>query len=862
MSQDVKDYVQTCDFCQRNKTQRQKPYGLLHPIEPPKEKFMTYSMDFIGPLPVTKEGYDGVVVIVEMLTKMVVIEKIKMTYRAPKIAEIFFKEIVMKFGIPKKIVSDRDAQFTSIFWRNIFKMTGTELAMSTAYHPQTDGQTERVNQVVEQILRNYINYRQDDWDIFLPAVAYAINTAENQSTGFTPYQMIYGVNTKGPIDFIGRDEEVNPTVKEFSEQMMKMTTIARDQIIRAQAKQKEQVDKHRRSHDFKVGDLVLVSNRNMMIDRRRSRKLGFKFIGPFKIIRQISPETFELDGKGKLPSYQRFHVNLLKPYHENKEDLFPKRVQEIPEPDVIGDDLEYEVQEILDKRHHRNKVQYLVRWTGYQDYDATWEPRENLTNANLKIKEFEELRKIRKRSTGGSTGESRGRVTKEKIRSKRATRRLTSQGGSGQMTTRKNLNMIQRKIDRERFIFSVKKEEPQGEDAETTSIKEGGKTSEDVSIEEKLKNKPWTKMNTTYQLTSFDDTKKPLNTRLIQRNAPRKVAQKINGKWQMIYVGQHEVIKDCECRDCKFHHDINKKDPRVRKQVQKPQYKPQGEPWVHKSCKYCKARGHTIEECLKKKYGEITKAKYAYRKEKEEQMRLIPTDQLTLDKWICDVLIKQFDRLQVEEEKDEWKEYSLFSQPPQLQKPKETPKMSGLTMEMNKMQGEAIKDLREKINEIRKEMEKIPSFQLQVAMGEALPQDYNEKANLYGLRKDLDLWKRGVEYAKKASPVNSDYSYQMAYQDFNFWRGECPQGLKMYSYRHDECFGCTQKIMFLRSTWEKDLAEERQKVTLANTLMNMSQQQSQKQEEKWEDWQGERKEKERTYWSTVLNDESEEEELY
>jgi hypothetical protein len=124
-------------------------------------------------------------------------------------------------------------------------MTGTELAMSTAYHPQTDGQTERTNQVVEQILRNYINYRQNDWDVYLSGVAFAINTAENQSTGFTPYQMIYGVNTKGPIDFIGQDDVKNPTVKEFTDQMSKMTKLARDQIIRSQSRQKEQADKHR-----------------------------------------------------------------------------------------------------------------------------------------------------------------------------------------------------------------------------------------------------------------------------------------------------------------------------------------------------------------------------------------------------------------------------------------------------------------------------------------------------------------------------------------------------------------------------------------------------------------------------------------
>ena len=393
MSKEIKDYVESCDFCQRNKTQRQKPYGLLQPIGPPEERFTTYSIDFIGPLPATKDGYDGVVVIVEMLTKMVTIEKIKMTYGAPKIAEIIFKEIVAKYGMPKKIVSDRDPRFTSIFWKTLFELSGTELAMSTAYHPQTDGMTERVNQVVEQILRNYINYRQNDWDVYLPGVAYAINTAENQSTGFTPFEMIYGANPKGPIDFIGKSDISNPLVDDFVEQMTLMTKEARSEIIRSQAKQKEFADRKRRAHDFKVGDHVLVSNRNILMNKNRSRKLSFKYIGPFRICKQIGDQTFELDGKGKLPEYQRFHVSLLKHYRESDDQQFPKRKQTIPEPEDIQNNTEYEVEKILDSKRYRNTIKYLVKWKGYQEYDATWEPKANLTHAKMAIREYDQQNK-------------------------------------------------------------------------------------------------------------------------------------------------------------------------------------------------------------------------------------------------------------------------------------------------------------------------------------------------------------------------------------------------------------------------------------------------------------------------------------
>ena len=151
-------------------------------------------MDFIGPIPKSKSGDNGILVIVGTLTKAVTLEPIKMTYGVPVIAKIFFKRIYTKFGLPRKIISDRDPKFTGAFWNRLLELTNTKLVMSTAYHPQTDGQTEHTNRTLEHILRSNINYWQDNWDDLLPAAEFAINSHLNESSGFTPFELMYGKN--------------------------------------------------------------------------------------------------------------------------------------------------------------------------------------------------------------------------------------------------------------------------------------------------------------------------------------------------------------------------------------------------------------------------------------------------------------------------------------------------------------------------------------------------------------------------------------------------------------------------------------------------------------------------------------------
>ena len=389
MANSIKEFIRTCDICQRIKTPRMKTLGLLQPIPPPPTKFHTYSLDFIGPFQPTKRGHTGILVIVDMLTKGVTIAPIKMTDSAKEIAWVFYLKIITHFGCPQKIISDRDPRFTGKFWQELFHLIGTKLSFSTAYHPQSDGQTERANQTLETVIRSQINGSHDNWDLLLAGAEYAINSTVNISTGFTPFHLTYGIDPKMPIELVTRDSQ-NPEAQVTAEQMTEMIDQARKQIIKSQEAQKIQADKHRRDHSFKIGDQVLLSTRNLNLPMKFSKKFSPRFIGPYTILKQIGQVSFLLDMKNtNWNMHPVFHVDRLIPYHKNDHEIFPNRSQEPPPPIQIEDHAEYEVDEILAERTHYRKKQYLVKWQGYHQDDSTWEPIDNLSHAQDKIKDFQ-----------------------------------------------------------------------------------------------------------------------------------------------------------------------------------------------------------------------------------------------------------------------------------------------------------------------------------------------------------------------------------------------------------------------------------------------------------------------------------------
>jgi hypothetical protein len=191
MSRSVYSYVVSCPSCQRNKPVMQRPLGLLQPLPVPSSKWEQITMDLITDLPITKRGHDAVVTFVDRMTKMVHFAPTTKTVGVEAIAQVFMHTWYKHHGLPRIIISDRDRRFLSHFWQALFKALGTELRFSTAFHPQTDGQSERANRTLEEVLRHFVSPRQDDWDDHLDLAEFAINDSVSPSTGYTPFYLAY-----------------------------------------------------------------------------------------------------------------------------------------------------------------------------------------------------------------------------------------------------------------------------------------------------------------------------------------------------------------------------------------------------------------------------------------------------------------------------------------------------------------------------------------------------------------------------------------------------------------------------------------------------------------------------------------------
>jgi hypothetical protein len=354
-------------------------------------------MDFITQLPKTKTHKDAIVVFVDRLSKQAHFEAITTNITAPETAKVFFNTIYRLHGLPQAIVCDRDARFTSNFWQSLFKLLGTKISMSTAFHPQTDGQTERTNRTLEQILRNYVSYKQDDWDQHLTMAEFAYNNSKQASTSLSPFYLNYGFHPSIPTTIQPTNTTV-AAVEDFMIRMNNLLKIAQDNISQAQSQQARYANQHRRDEQFSVGDNVLVSSENINLPsqvNRPTRKFQAKFLGPYKVIETVSPTAYRLELPETLKIHPVFHISKLRRYVESDEQLFPERTVPPPPPLVFDDDhVEYLVEKILDKRTRRigrgTRTEYLVKWKNYPEYDATWQTLADLENAKEAVQNFEE----------------------------------------------------------------------------------------------------------------------------------------------------------------------------------------------------------------------------------------------------------------------------------------------------------------------------------------------------------------------------------------------------------------------------------------------------------------------------------------
>lgn len=380
LGQDVKEYVKKCAECQRNKSKTVKPGGLLQPMPIPRGKWESVGMDFIVGLPCTKAGYDSIMVVIDRLSKMVHLIPTTSTVTAAEVARLFVQNIVRLHGVPKSIVSDRDHNFTSIFWQTVCQLWGIKQKMSTAFHPQTDGQTERVNRVLEEYLRSYVGPMQDDWDSYLPMAEFAMNDSYHTSTGMSPFYMTYGYHPRMPED-LEKALHDNPAGYDFVGNIQAAVSKARAQLKQAQNRQKTYADSKRRDDSFEPGELVLLSTTNLRLKVPGSQKLLPRYIGPFAIEKQVGKCAYKLTLPTAMRVHPVFHVSLLHKYHADGK-VHP------PPPLYYDDGVPiYEVEAVLKhrevKKGKRVVKQYLIKWTGYGHEHNTWEPEKHLNQACL-----------------------------------------------------------------------------------------------------------------------------------------------------------------------------------------------------------------------------------------------------------------------------------------------------------------------------------------------------------------------------------------------------------------------------------------------------------------------------------------------
>ena len=378
-----------------SKPSNQKPYGLLNPLGIPSYPWESVGIDFVGPLPESRNRdgqFDSLTVVICLLTAMVHLIPSRTNYNASQLAELVFEHIYKIHGLPKNIISDRDVLFTSTFWSRLHRLLGTKLRMSSAYHPQSDGSTERANRTITQMLRQCIQPDQRDWVSRLPAIEFAINSARSESTGYAPFFLNFGRMPRAMIWNPPAADEY-PSIRNFALQKKMALISAHDSIIAARVKQTRDANRKRQPVPFQEGDLVYLSSKKISFKKGLARKLLPKFLGPYKILRDYGNTSFQLE----LPAHLKrrgvhdvFHSALLRIHVPNNDRLFPGRMDTQLTGAVDGD--EWAVERILSHHGARTEASFKILW---KSGDVTWLPYYQITHLQA-LTDYLELLGVRK----------------------------------------------------------------------------------------------------------------------------------------------------------------------------------------------------------------------------------------------------------------------------------------------------------------------------------------------------------------------------------------------------------------------------------------------------------------------------------
>ncbi|KAJ4758083.1 polyprotein [Rhynchospora pubera] len=364
----VKDFVAACSTCQMNKSVHLHPAGLLQPLPVPTKVWADISIDFIDGFPKV-HGKSVILSVVDRLSKYSHFIALAHPYTAQSVALAFFETIVKLHGVPESIVSDRDPVFTSKFWQELFRLQGVHLKLSSAFHPQTDGQTEVVNRTIEMYLRCLACDRPRTWLQWLPWAEFCYNTSYHSALKATPFEVVYGRPVPSLLPYTPGDtniEAMDICLKDRDE----LLHDARQRLLQAQQRMKEGYDKAHRDVSYSIGQWVLLRLNHRLavgIRTKTNAKLAPRFYGPYKILERVGEVAYRLELPANARIHDVFHVSLLKPFHGTPPSELP------PLPPLRHGHVTREPSAVTSIRHRDNSVEVLVEWKDHEKSDASWE---------------------------------------------------------------------------------------------------------------------------------------------------------------------------------------------------------------------------------------------------------------------------------------------------------------------------------------------------------------------------------------------------------------------------------------------------------------------------------------------------------